>query len=272
MQAVLIAAKKGDVSHIQAAALKLAVSKGYLTEDYKLTAQGFAAVGGDYLIQVPKKVDKEVVWVTVETHPDEAAAEAAARRFSVTNANVFRVVPDGLVLSQFPVFDFGQRYVEDARSGARVATPGFVGVESGEFPTAMFLVQKRVAPAFVEGKQLEWELAVDQRFADYEDAVQAAQQIANGDDKDGIECRVVYEDPFLPFVAYRNGQAGRPDTSIYAELIEVTAGFFGSPTAAEAAGILLAEWAHNPAQVCQACAEALRRVGLAELAEVIGHV
>lgn len=274
MQAVLNAAKQGDVSHIQVAALKLAVSKGYLTEDHKLTDQGFAAVGGDYLIQVPKKVDKEIVWATVDTKPDEAEAEAAARRFSVTNANVFRVIPDGLVLSQFPVFDFGQRYVEDALSGARVATPSFLGVNSDEsLPEALFIIQKRISPAFVDGQQLEWELAVERRFADYEDAAQVAYEFVTAEKKDGLECRVVYADPPLPLTVYRNGQAGRPDTSAYHELIQITAGFFlqQDMPQAEAAGILLAEWAHTPEQVCKVCAAALRRIGLDELAEVISH-
>jgi len=275
MQAVLNAAKQGDVSHIQAAALKLAVSKGYLTEDHKLTAQGFAAVGGDYLIQVPKKVEKEVVWVTVDTKPDEAEAEATARRFSVTNANVFRVVPDGLVLPRFPVFDFGQRYVENALNGTRVATPGFVGIDSDEsLPEALFIIQKRISPTFADGQQLDWELAVERRFADYEDAAQVAYEYVTAEKKDGLECRVVYADPPLPLTVYRNGQAGRPDTSAYEELVRLAAGFFlqdGTPHA-EAAGILLAEWAHTPEQVRKACAAALRRIGLHELAEVISHV
>jgi hypothetical protein len=265
-----------DFSQIEKRTRTAFVRNGYTTRDGKLTPKALEAIAvpAVYVVQKQTKADGKLVWVNFGEWDTEAEAEEFARRTSVLNSGTFRVVGKGVVEStQFTVFNFGQRYTQDALTGERIATSTFASVPSEEFPTSMFIIQKRVSPAFA-GEQKKWELAEDRRYATYDDAAQTAYAMVSAEDQGGWEYRVVYEDPPLQPTVYRNGQAGRPDTSIMDVLVTVTNQFFSADPGerAEAAGILLSEWAPDAEAVRIACAEALRRVELFDLAEAISHV
>lgn len=242
---------------------------------YVLTPLGHSVLGSSYVIE-QRAFDK---WTLVRDEsggvlqfasPDAAGQHAA--RLSIMTSERLRVVREGDAPDSFPVFVFGQRFIEDAASGAQTPVLPPAIDDDDEVPIAAEYVVVRRADS-------GWTLAGARRYADVELATAAAARASRTSDDDFAALPDVALD--LPvIVCYRKGErvvnVGVLNLLIDAVLDCAPVLPVSDTLAARqqvALGWLLAQWAERtPTTVVAVCVEALRALDMPALADTVAQL
>lgn len=207
---------------------------------------------------------------------NEGEAESQAAIFSVTMSAPVRVMPSATNTGTWVLYDFGQRYIQDA-SGAITPQSRIVPAATPDEPTGpLFGVQRRPNPKYTDLMVYPWQAASEQHFAMEGDAADAAHSLSTTE-TDAWDFRYAYDDTIdLRPAIYRVG-GEHPDVGALDALALVGAEYLPGDSLLErkrqAVGGLLSEWTGGSAsEILQIFIEALKRAQLPDLAERVGEV
>lgn len=285
-----------DVSRVAPITWRRLAELGYVSKEdntYRLTTGGQEYLSrldkpsaGRYFVQQWHKTPAtEGLWADAPSPTgeplsfnDEHTAEIQASRLSIVSGGDFRVIEKGVFSPTFTVFNFGQRYLQNELTGARVLHPRFIAKDNAdETDGLLYIIQRRVNHIIGEGRFGDWEQVGDRRYLDYSEAVDSAKSQAQAD-TDAWDYRVTHDEvPQLEPVVYRREYQDGPDLALLDQLITIQAEQVdGDSLAARklvAAGQMISDYVRaNADQILTICIEALERASEHDLSTEVAAI